>query len=100
MNTGQVYNVGGSWGSSNSSVASVDGYGNVTGNSAGSVTLTASASLTPEGQVCAYNPSCSNMGNEGFQSSGGANVTTQCFAQLKYRPVVVAGITVANHSFW
>ena len=74
MNTGEVDNVGGSWSSSNTSIASVDGYGNVTGITPGSATLTASVYLNAETEVCAYNPSCYSVSSEDFVASGPTSV--------------------------
>ena len=33
-------------------------------------------------------------------AQGSIQVNAKCFAQLKYRPVDFAGVTVGNHSFW
>jgi len=81
-------------GSSNATVSRVGCGGVVTGTQIGSASISAR-----ETDVI-----IDSFGDTGelftFNSAQITVVGSQCFAQLKYRPVYVSGIYVANHSFW
>jgi hypothetical protein len=58
---GSEPNIGGTFSSSNSSIASVSGNYVTAGTAPGNATITASASLPVEGEYSGYNPSCESL---------------------------------------
>lgn len=77
--------------SSNTSVATVDNSGNVTGISPGSTTITADSSLLGYGEVCAYNPSCTSQPYSNFQTTGTADV---CDFQIATTSLTAMGCSI------